>query len=329
MQYGDRYHLYGLASGNPYVNRPLDPLTCDADADLLHDLTGFIQPAAIGDALEKAVRAEGPAFFLITGVGNSGRTSLANHIMYRYRRIVATHLSRHHLVTHVAERADMTYDSYAILRSTLLSLRNKMRHHHVAIPPDLRDLFDELRRRPRADPLDDYDLQEIAEFIAVALAAADMGFGVRYEGVPTKDLINQAVKVFENTSTVVVFTLDRYKHAGAAQLADADRQEFARKGHVIDLSALNSHQIAALSHLRWTGHPPSPFDTQGIRNAFSARSCTIGQALRHLEVLLRIRLSEYDKDDPWPNDDLHIPENWIRLKLWQADQWNGRRGSDD
>ncbi|TMR88380.1 hypothetical protein, partial [Nonomuraea basaltis] len=247
-----RYELYGLPSGNPYAGGPLDPLALEADRDLLLELEGFIRPTAVEEAVEKAVGAEKPAFFLITGVGSSGRTSLANHIMYRYQHARAAHLPHFTLLTHCAERGEMTHDAYRTLRSTLLWLRSRLMSRQIVIPPDLAGMFTDLSRRMSDQAMHEYELQPIADYAAALLAARDVGFGIRYEGVATKELITQAIKVFENTSTVVVFTVDDYRHADAVQLTDADRQEFARRGHITDLSPLTPSQIAALAHHRWT-----------------------------------------------------------------------------
>ncbi|GGP11425.1 hypothetical protein LDL08_39090 [Nonomuraea glycinis] len=324
----DRYELYGLPSGNPYAGRPLDPLLSPSDCELILELEGFIRLAMIQAVVEQAIKEKRPAFFLIVGVGNSGRTTLANHVMHLYRQAAAAHAPEFTFLAHGAERGDMTHDSYAVLCSTLLSLRNKMKGHQIPISRELGDWFAELSQKGRMVPLNEYDLQEIAESTARECASREAGFGIRYEGVPDKRLIPLAQRVFENTSTVVVFTVDDYQHANTVQLTEADRQAFGKQGHVCDLNALTPRQIAALATDRWNGTSPTPFDSEGIQKVFGARSYTIGQALRHLEILLDLRLSEYERDEPWPTDDLRIHELWIRLKLWQRDKWNKLDGID-
>ncbi|MGI5282941.1 hypothetical protein ACQEVF_06375 [Nonomuraea polychroma] len=316
-----RYELYGLRSGNPYAGRPLDPLT--SEDDRLLELEGFIRLATIEATVKGAADANKPAFFLITGMGNSGRTSLANHIMYRYQHAMAARLPCFSLVTHCAERGEMTHDAYRTLRSTLLSLRAKMRANQIDVPLPLAEMFTDLSKRPRSQAMDDYELQEIADYAASIFAAHDMGFGVRYEGVATKELIIQASRVFENASTVVVFTVDNYRHATAVQLTRADRQEFARRGHITDLSPLSAAQIAALADHRWTGRRPSPFDSEGVCKAFHEHPCTIGLALRHLHRLLDTRLRQYDGDEPWPTDGLRMDEDWLLLNMRRDETWYG------
>ncbi|WP_171075269.1 hypothetical protein, partial [Nonomuraea basaltis] len=71
---------------------------------------------------------------------------------------------------------------------------------------------------------------------------------------------------------------------------------------------------------------PSPFDPHGVRNVFRERPFPVGQALRHLQVLLDLRLSEYEGDEPWPTDDLRIHERWLELKMWQGERWYGTGG---
>ncbi|MEV4221172.1 hypothetical protein [Nonomuraea sp. NPDC049725] len=314
-----RYELYGLRSGNPYVCRPLDAVSLDADHELLLPLAGFIQLPAIETAVREAADAGRPAFFLITGVGKSGRTSLANHIMHLYRKATSTGPG-HTFVTHRAGRTDMTHDAYAMMCSTLLSLRNKMNAAAISVPPDLRARFTELSRRTTADRMDDYDLQDIAGSIGATFAGREAGFGVCYEDVPTKKLITLATRVFEDTACVVVFTVETYDHANTVQLTKADREQFA--GHVVDLGTLTPEQICELATGRWNGRPPAPFQPEGVKSAFSGRPYTIGQAMRHLQLLLDFRLSEYDKDDPWPTEGLHMSESWLRLRMWQGEKWN-------
>jgi hypothetical protein len=324
----DRYELYGLRSGNPYAGRPLDPLLAPSDCELILELEGFIRLAMIQAAVEEAIKEKRPAFFLIIGVGNSGRTSLANHVMYLYRQAAAAHSPRFTFLAHSTERGDMTHDSYAVLCSTLLSLRNKMKAHQIPISRELGDWFAELSQKGRMVPLNEYDLQEIAESTARECASREAGFGIRYEGVPDKRLIPWAQKVFENTSTVVVFTVDDYRHANTVQITEADRRAFVRQGHICDLNALTPRQIAALATYRWNGTPPAPFDPEGIRNVFSTRSYTIGRAMQHLKILLDFRLGEYKRDEPWPTDDLHMDEDWLREKIRQRDEWNKLDGID-
>ncbi|MFB9625208.1 hypothetical protein [Nonomuraea helvata] len=317
-----RYELYGLEE-NPYAVRPLDAVACDSDRELLLELAG-IRLRAIEEAVRRAVARRRPAFFLITGVGKSGRTSLANHVMRLYRD--ACDRPDYTFVTHEAEPEDMTHDAYAQMCSTLLDLRNKMNECAIRIPDELRARFTELSRRSSTDPMNEYDLQEIAGFAGATFAAANVGFGIRYESVPTKKLIWLATKVFESTSTVVVFIVDAYDHANTAQLTMADRERFATRGQIVDLGTLTPEQIAELARRRWNGRPPPPFHDEGLRDALSGRTYTVGQAMRRLELLLEFRLREYEKDDPWPTADLHMPENWLRLRIWQGDRWNGLGG---
>ncbi|MFC7101022.1 hypothetical protein ACFQQB_11420 [Nonomuraea rubra] len=317
-----RYELYGLMAGNPYTTRPLNSLEQELDRSLLLELEGFVRLPKLQEAIEAAVTRRGPALFLITGVGMSGRTSLANHLLYLYHQ---AHGPQHRLATHRMDGYDMTHDAYAQVRSTLLSLRNKMGLMTIEMPPGLRGRFSELSRRGSVDPMDEYDLQEIAEFLAATFAASDAAFGVVYEGVATKDLITLSTRVFENTPAVVVFTVDAYQHANAAQLTEADRSDFARRGTIIDLPLLTTRQIACLAEQRWTGTPPVPFDPDDLQAVFDSRRFTIGQALRHLEVLLDLRLVEYEGEDLWPTDDLRMSSRWLRIKMWQGERWSRLR----
>ncbi|NRQ33601.1 hypothetical protein HII36_17345 [Nonomuraea sp. NN258] len=319
----DRYDLYGLLAGNPYVNRPLDALSSASDRSLLLELGGFVELAVIQAAAERAAAREASAFFLITGKGNSGRTSLANHVMHLYRQ-ACTRKPGYVLVTHCADQDEMTHDAYGLVRSTLLSLRNQMPAHGIQIPDDLRPAFAELSR-DRNTQMNEYDLQDIARHIATAFSTRNAGFGIRYEGVPAKDLIMLATTVFETSAAVVVFTVDSYRHANAAQLTPADRQRFSRRGHlVVDLSTLTPDQIAALADARWNGASPTPFDPQGVRTTFGAQPYTIGQVLHYLEMMLDFRLSEYDGEEPWPQaKDLRIDGPYMQTKMWQRERWLG------
>jgi hypothetical protein len=317
-----RYHLYGLPYGNPYVIRPLDPLARESDEELLHELSGFVQVSELEATIRAAVDEGRPAFFLITGKGHSGRTSLANYVMHLYRRISGERMEGYRLATVCVERDEMTHDAYRQLRSTLLALRNRMNNLNIGIDPDLRGQFTELGKRATAEPLDDYELQAIAADAAAAFKTHDAGFGVRYEGVATKSLLTKAIRVFERTDTVVVFIVDSYKHASAVQLTGTDLEEFARRGHVVELCALTPLQMAQLAHHRWNGHPPSPFHFEGVRNVFAAHSYTIGQAMRRLHTLLEFRLSEYKGEQPWPTDGLTMDEEWLEIKKWQGETWS-------
>ncbi|MFF4617405.1 hypothetical protein [Nonomuraea jabiensis] len=318
-----RYELYGL-EGNPYAVGPLDAVTCESDRELLLELAG-IRLSAIEAAIERAVSRNRPAFFLITGVGKSGRTSLANHVMRLYQD--ATAQPGRTFVTHCAEPEHMTHDAYTQMCSTLLGLRNMMNDCAINVPDELRARFSELGRRTSTDPMNEYDLQDIAWSSGATFAAANVGFGVRYESVPTKKLIWLATKVFERTSTVVVFVVDAYDHANTAQLTVADRERFATRGHIVDLGTLPPVQIAELAHRRWSGRPPPPFHAEGLMEALGGRTYTVGQAMRRLALLLEFRLREYEKDDPWPTDDLRMPGDWLHLRIWQGESWNGLGGT--
>ncbi|MEO3802790.1 hypothetical protein [Nonomuraea sp. B1E8] len=320
-----RYELYGLQSGNPYTCRPLNAVADDADRARLLELAGFVRLATIKEAVETGVSGNRPVFFLINGVSKSGRTSLANHVMSLYRDAAGLGES---FATHCAEPEEMTQDPYPVMCSTLLSLRNKMNEQAIAIPEVLRERFTELGRRAHIDQMNAYDLQEIAGLTGSTFAAAKGGFGIRYESVPTKKLITLATQVFAHTRTVVVFTVDDYDHANTFRLTRAERERLAPHVCVVDLAALTGEQVAHLARDRWTGRPPSPFHEEGVKSAFSGRPYTIGRAMQHLELLLEFRLREYDKDDPWPTDDLHMPESWLVNRMYQRERWNGLGGID-
>jgi len=321
-----RYDLYGLPR-SPYSVRELDPLQHDTDQKLLLELEGFIELNNIEDALLAAVTSQKPAFYLIIGTGNSGRTSLANYIMYRYRELRAKQPGQEDLrkrfVAYRPERQELNFAHEELLQYTLLWLRNEM-DDPLNIEFSDQGLESQLAKLSEGEISNIYDLQLIATRIGKAFSGKPAGFGIHYDGVKSKELLSWVPKAFQKVQTVVVLTVDDYTHGATAQLSTADLGQFRQLGGVvIELSHLTARQIAVLAEARWNGTPPSPFDLDGVTAAFKEARHAVGQALMVLDGLLRLRLRDYSDAAPWTGaeETLKLDKAWLAGAIAAADLW--------
>jgi hypothetical protein len=321
-----RYDLYGLPC-SPYAVRPLDPLQRGTDEDLLLELEGFIELHNIEDALQAAATSHKPAFFLIIGTGNSGRTSLANYMMYRYRELRAQQPGQEELrdrfVAYRPERQELNFAHEELLRDTLLWLRNEG-DDPLNIEFSDQGLESQLAKLSDGEISNIYDLQLIATRIGKAFSGKPAGFGIHYDGMKSKEMLSWVPKVFQKVQTVVVLTVDDYSHGATAQLSTADRGQFRQLGGaVIELSHLTARQIAMLAEARWNGTPPSPFDRDGITAAFKEARYAVGNALMFLDGLLWMRLHDYSDAAPWTGSEetLKLDKSWLAGAIAAADFW--------
>ncbi|MFF5232362.1 hypothetical protein [Dactylosporangium sp. NPDC000521] len=281
------YKPYGLAEC-PYSNRVLNPFDDPEHAKLYSELDGFVDMRQIEAKLDEAVRTRRAAFFLVSGEGYSGRTSLANIIMFRYWQLLKL---KDALPVYRAGNLDNDHEK--TLRDTVLGLRWEMLLNSSATTDAKLDgLFDRIERTEHPDP----GLQQAA----ATLAGRFSPYGVCYEKVPSKQLLTGAIELFRKARAVVVFTREAYDHSMTFELTAADRQLFNRSGMVIDLSGLTPRQVKLLAEERWTGEAPYPFSPEGIEASFAPVYQTVGRQLRYLELLLCRRLIDYDSDERWP-----------------------------
>ncbi|MFF0177327.1 hypothetical protein [Micromonospora profundi] len=308
------YRFYGL-SGNPYVNRELDPRRED-DRQLLLELDVLPPLTQIREHIARAAAADESAAFLLSGRTGAGRTTLAHKIfdLYREEREIGD-------TFHVVSYQKIDHDSLARVNAVIKAIRNKISRNH----PDRRDEL--MSRIPNAEGIvpDELDLQARADFLAEVAQSVrpTMHIGLLIDGVQDDAFMDALAVAFQYVPAVVVVTRDAYNTADTASAERlAERREWQRWARHLHLSPLSGSDVQRIATNRWhiaAGEVECPFEADGVRSTFDQRREPIGRAIRWLGWLLEGRLKTYEGDERWPAaDELRMPARWIESMVQMA-----------
>jgi hypothetical protein len=312
------YHLYGLAGGNPYVHKPLNPLTTPADGGRLLGLDGFVSHEDVLDYLRERIDAEQPAFVLVGGRNHTGRTSMANWVLHSYFELRDVKQQYLPICVPVSDQSAFTWLLKAIAR-----LWAKLKQTtDLGIPPEtLKGIEDCLSVKS------DLPYEELFQAALGALSAelTSRGYaaGVAFEGIPNAGFVASAKNVFESSAMAVVFTYDDYDHP---QTTDVRGFRSAQFDDVLDvyLKPLASRQVCLLAKGRWAdgSELAFPFEDRGLEELYQDTRTPIRKVLKRLEDFLDYKL-EVDGSDaaPWPaNEDLFMRGKWLAPTFKRLDR---------
>jgi hypothetical protein len=311
------YHLYGLASGNPYLHRALNPLTTPTDGDRLLGLDGFVSRENAQDYLRQRIDAEQPAFVLVGGRNHTGRTSMANWVLHSYFELRDVNQRYLPICVPVTDQSTFTWLLKAIARlwakikqTTDLKLTaetSKGFEDCLSVKSDLP--YEELFQ---------------AALGAVSAELTDLGYavGVAFEGIPNAGFVAAAKNVFESSQVAVVFTYDDYDHP---QTTDARGFRSAQFDDVLDvyLKPLVSRQVGLLAKCRWAdgSELAFPFEDRGLEELYQDTRTPIRKVLKRLEDFLDYQLEIAPPGAaPWPaNQDLLMRSQWLAATFKRFD----------
>jgi hypothetical protein len=303
------YRLYGLGT-NPYRHHPLDPVKRPEDRKRWLDLDGFVRTAPVLEYLGQAVENEAPAFVLIGGHNRTGRTSTANWVLDSYAEL--REVGRRFLTVRVNVG---DHDVFNWLRDAVVELGEDVK---LTVPGLTQQLIDDVRDHRTIEKQMAYKQVFKGWLRALSVELAELAepyaFGVLFEGVRSPKFVDTAMKIFDRSQAVVVFTYDDYQHPQTADSQRFDVEQFDDIAKVY-LEPLASGQVRMLALGRWKAASPRefPFDAEGLEHLYRNRITPIRAALKRLEDLLNYRLRlAAPQDDEWPeNKELFMSRRWL------------------
>jgi hypothetical protein len=324
---------YGLHI-NPYNPRPLNLLHDGSDGQLLRDITDDLRDAR--EYVERAAAQHETAFVLVLGTRGTGRTTIANHLMARYRD--ARGIAPARFVVPECELKGR--DGYDIIVDTWFpalywALRpTAARERDLTIAEAGQDLRQELHEGTGLGDRNRY-VVNARELMARASQILEQGhqaaFGVLLERVESEDIVNAAFNVFEKAETLVVLT----SHENDSTVAAVRRAFLGRQPRgravvgpsfpVLRLGCVAGLTAKELIKARWHAAIQSPcdlpFDEAGVVSAFDAYVRVPGRVLELTADVLETKAATLDPGEVWPDarEELEIDAARFLTLLKQAD----------
>lgn len=303
------YHLYGLADGNPYVHKPLNPLQTPADAGRLLTLDGFVRREDVISYLRGRKDSGKPAFVLVGGRNQTGRTSMANWILHSYFEVREVEDRFLQVSVPVKDQATFPW-----IRKAIAQLWSDL--------PDTsgltlnKEILDRIERclTVTADMPYEELFQAALRALSIELTSRKYATGIIFERIPDAEFIASAKTVFARSEAVVVFTYDDYDHP---QTTDAKGFRAVQFDDVLDvyMEPLASRQVCLLAKHRWTGASglAFPFEDHGLEEVYRDNRTPIMKVLKRLEDFLDYKLEITPPSAAaWPgNQDLFMCGQWL------------------
>jgi hypothetical protein len=314
---------YGL-DVNPYVPRALDPLRRPNDAALL---TGLDRLEDVRQYITRAADARETAYVLVTGRSGVGRTSVANHLLAHFRDHCEVPAEKF-VVPHIRIKG---HDDNLILRNWLKKLHGELQLRQLTpISDGGIELDDAIRTGEELNDVATYQTTAALwmRTLSDVLAAKGAGFAVCLENLESYDLIDAALTIFEEAATLVVLTALDY-----AETRESIRERFLQHspvGHaqngpsypVVELEPLRGGDAMELIQTRWRSATTlvSPFDDDGLAQAFDDKLRPAGRVLRLTQEVLDFKTEAAGEGPLWPHaDDLAISAGELRALVSRLD----------
>jgi len=304
-----QYHLYGLADGNPYVHRELNPLATPADDGRLLGLNGFVERNDALSYLQGRKDSRRPAFVLVGGRNLTGRTSVANWILHSY--FEAREAQGRFLAVYVPVKDQATF---SWLRKAIARLWSDLPDTPgLTLTQDILDRLEKCLTYTAADPFEEL-FQAALRALSIELTSRKYTIGVVFEGIRDAEFIASAKTVFERSEAVVVFTYDDYEHAQTTDAKGFRAVQFDDMLHLY-LEPLKSRQVSLLAKSRWTDASALafPFEDLALEKIYEDNRTPIKKVLKRLEEFLDYKLRITPPDAAaWPgNHDLFMSGQWL------------------
>jgi hypothetical protein len=148
----------------------------------------------------------GTCFFLVKGAGLCGLSSIAYYILSRYCR--SRKITPERFL--IPDPAVNHKDEFGIIREWLDNLSTLIAEKKIDIPSDLRTEFKTTIKNatPKNLGLDFRDLlSRIAGEMRADQDTPEAGFGVFFDDVKVKGIVEEALDVFRSAATICVLTI--------------------------------------------------------------------------------------------------------------------------
>ncbi|MBI4877223.1 MAG: ATP-binding protein [Acidobacteria bacterium] len=292
---------------NPFEPVPLNPVDNADDGRMLVPVDGFANLDPLDAAFQSASDRGGPVFVMVVGASGSGRSSLANCVVARYRD--HRHVSQDRFLW-VDLRVE-NHNAHEHFRAALVDLEAQLDEKGLGMTDALRAEFQQCQQAAM-DLAGERRLKNLFRHISTDLgkAAEPVAFGLCFDKLLSYDLIRIAFSVLENARAVCVFTVDDYG-AKKIELIEPFRDAAPPNASktLLQLGLISGAEIRRLIEDRWNfvnrnrdPIPPNPFPPQDVEQILGGLPRTVGRVLRMTGQMIERRAQAVDDAQPWPGN---------------------------
>lgn len=285
---------YGFTE-NPFALRILDPLQREADAQHILIVDGFSELEKVNNYLGPRVSSVDPkpAFVLVAGAEKSGRSSAANEILLRSKKVNSG--SNEKFVPLGLEAED--HGVLQLYRRWTSAIYSEADSLGLGLGDEVQKAFDAIEELKAQETLE-FRLQLIMKRLIPFLKGGPARMASCVEGVKNEKVIAAAEVVFKDFPIVCVFTVQ----PGSFDLAKYKKHPNV---HLLELGHLKADEVSKVVKKRWGDVSPVPFDVPTLGSFCETKKHSVGAVLTVAERLLARRVRVYETlkaDGVWPTD---------------------------
>jgi hypothetical protein len=300
------FPVYGLDC-DPFELAVLDPLARPEDEKIVSLVDGW---SDLTDA-ENLIRARAvggqPVYFVVEGASQTGRTSVANYLVYLWAREWCRPGSNIQIITHRRDRGPLSGNYFPAdqVHDWISNFYLRLVRDRRVISETARNLITALKPSPdQLTPGASFALALLElEIDLLAQDGQQFQFAAIIENGKGKDLVQIVLDAFSATRAIVVVTIDESEDTVGAR-EDIDKT-LGDAGRRIPLSTVQGAEVATIIANRWNLHRPgvpSPFDADEVAQAFN-RPRPIARTVKLLSKMLELQQWRFQHlQRPWPND---------------------------
>jgi hypothetical protein len=282
---------YGLDQ-NPFTEGELNPLEEPAHADKVVTFGSFERLVALDSLIRQRAEEGKSCIFLVVGRRGAGRSTVAHHILARYMHHRG--VQRDRFIVPVDHAQVGNHDDYSVLRKWVVELSDLVDEAPFNLPETATAALEEAEKADR--DVFAATLRKAARRLARALKVEEpsAAFGVRLENVKSAQQVSSVVEAFGNVETAVVLTALDYESVREDVVRPYAERMQAPLDEPVRLDPLRGDEAHRVIDDRWRQHSEhvSPFDPEGVKQAFGRPQRPIGRVLRLAGGLLEGRAAE-------------------------------------
>lgn len=319
------FGCYGV-SANPYDLGELDPLSQSTHTHFFVPSPSFANLDPVDRVIDKAIGQKRCAVFVVEGKKGSGRSSITNYILSRYRERRGIKPERF-----LIPDADPHNDAFEFLMEWIEALRTELddpplletvdqilNEAETATSVNYRPRFNRVLRRVSRGLS---DLQEPDS--EGNEAAAPAAFALRLRDPLDHEFAMSVVLACERANAIcVIEALDHeYLGQGLSQVILGLQRVTAKDA--VPLQRLNADCVLDIAERFWVfagATPPHPFSEKGIRWAY-ADALPADPVLNELQYLMRMNLPTTGKGK-WPKNKSKLELTEKKIRHWLKERRN-------
>ena len=269
----------------PFAQDELDPIQRCDDHKLMATVDGWNALAQVPDFLRG--RAPDGAVMVVSGGSGTGRTSMCNVLIDRWRSIAQSDDATVVVVKYPAESSDANEEVWRWSHR----IRRAVTAAGCTIESPATEALQTLRmKRPDgvAAVADALDLvrSQLAEQNAVIVGLI--------ESISTQEFLSAGAEVAELSGTLILLTVD--ETISTAESVVKQAHTLGKRGKLLRLGTLSGHEAADVVVRRWNHYSETecPFSEEGLAAAFGQPQRSLKRILTMVDVILQNRFFNAD-----------------------------------